>query len=272
MDQSHLSSFSQAIAWDEIEPGAARGRAVADWSQGRATFGGLVAAIALRQMERIVDPERSPRSLTVHFIKPLSRGEGICRTEVLRTGKAVTLVASRIEQGPELCCVAHGAFASARESIVQVSPRQPPPLPAPETISELPYIEGIMPAFLQHVRTRWGYGNPPFSGQAISSIGGYCELVGEPEWADACAMVTLLDAWPTPAFIPFNSLAMASTIHWTIDFIAEMGTRKYCGPFQYEAMVEAASGGHAHVSAWLWDAQGQTLMRSAQLQAVYGLS
>jgi len=270
MDHAQTLSFSKVIAWDEVEPGVASGRTVADWAQGRATFGGLVAAIVLRQMERKVDAERPPRSLTINFAGPLRPGEGMCRTRVLRVGKAVSLVEARVEQDSALCCVAYGAFASTRESIVQATPRKAPPLPAPETLPEMPYVEGLMPAFLQHVRTRWGYGNFPFSGDSITPIGGFCELIGESEWADACTAVTLLDAWPTPAFIPFTSLAVASTVHWTIDFIAEMGARKYRGPFQYEGSVEAASGGHVHANAWLWDAEGQALMRSTQLQAVYG--
>jgi acyl-CoA thioesterase len=270
MNTTETLSFGQAISWQEVEPGVTRGRVTPDWGQGRSTFGGLVAAIALRQMQRQVNDDRQPLSLSVTFVGPLRPGEGICRTRVLRAGKDVTLVEARIEQNAEPCCVANGVFARARDSIVRVEPREAPPLPLPDSIPANPYVEGAMPVFLQHLRTRWGYGNPPFSGLEITPIGGYCELIGEPDRANACRVVALLDAWPPPAFAPHTTLVNASTITWTVDFITDTSAREYRGPFRYEGSIAAASGGHVQENAWLWDADGHALVRSTQLVSIYG--
>jgi hypothetical protein len=91
MNAIETLSFTQAVAWNEIGPGVAKGIAVADWGQERSTYGGLVAAIAFRQMQREVDARRPSRSLTVTFTGPLKPGEGTCRTRVLRAGKGRNL-------------------------------------------------------------------------------------------------------------------------------------------------------------------------------------
>lgn len=126
-------SFTRALQWPEDGPAAARSVLSPDWGQGRATHGGLVAAIALRQMQRRAPQGRPARSLTATFVGPLLAGEAICRTQILRDGKSSTLVEARIEQGTELCCVAQGVFASSRTSIVDVPMRAAPELAAPES-------------------------------------------------------------------------------------------------------------------------------------------
>src|SRR5689334_8859376 len=62
-----------------------------DWMQGRATFGGLVAAVGNEAMRRLVPRDRPLRSLQTTFIGPTSAGTWRMRAKVLRVGRAVTL-------------------------------------------------------------------------------------------------------------------------------------------------------------------------------------
>ena len=262
-------SFTEALeAWVEDEPGSARGRVTPDWGQGRATYGGLVGAIALRQMQRCAPPDRPVRSLTVTFVGPLVAGEGTCHSRILRDGKSSTLVESRIVQGEELCCVAQAVFAGARSSIVEIAMRPAPVMAAPESYAELPYVDGLMPAFLQHVRSRWAFGSLPFTGKPVAPIGGYCEWRDDAR-SDACSITALLDAWPTPAQSLVTKPSGASTVSWSIDFVADMAASRYRAPFRFEGSIASASSGHAYGDAWLWDAEGAPLARARQLVALF---
>lgn len=269
MAEAGTQTFREALGWVDGEAGVAHLRLTPDWGQGRATHGGLVGAIALRQMQRLASAERPVRSLTVTFVGPLLAGEAICRTQLLRAGKSSTLIEARIEQGKELCCVAQGVFAGARSSIVSVDMRAAPALEAPAVYAALPYIDGAMPAMLQHVRMHWAFGNYPWSGTEITPLRGYCELIDD-ERPDACSITALLDAWPTPAHAPMTAPSGASTVSWSIDFIADMAAPTHRAPFLFEGSIAAASSGHAQGDAWLWDTAGAPLARARQLVALFG--
>ena len=264
---AETQSFAQALDFVDEDAALSRGRVTADWGQGRAAYGGLVGAIALHEMRKRAPAARPVRSMTLTFVGPLGVGEATCRTAVLRDGKSSTLIEARIEQGGEVCCVAQGVFGGARSSQVELAYPPPRAIEAPERYEPFPYIEGAIPAFLQHVRTRWAYGHFPFSGQPLAPLGGYCELIGD-EQPDACSVVMLLDAWPTPAYSPLTTPSGASTVSWSIDFLVDLNGRALRGPFRFEGAVAAAGSGYAQGDAWLWDADGVALARALQLVAV----
>ena len=61
------------------------------WGQGRALFGGVLAAAATRGMtETVGDPARRLRSLTVHFCEPAAPGEAELHVETPRAGRYVS--------------------------------------------------------------------------------------------------------------------------------------------------------------------------------------
>ena len=60
-----------------------------DWMQGRAGFGGLVGALALKTMRGHVVPARKVRSLLIAFVGPVGPEEFTIHAKVLRAGKSV---------------------------------------------------------------------------------------------------------------------------------------------------------------------------------------
>jgi hypothetical protein len=147
--------------------------------------------------------------------------------------------------------------------------RAAPELATPDSYPLMPYIEGAMPAFLQHARMRWAFGDYPFTGKPAGAIGGYCEWIDD-ERPDACSLAALLDAWPTPAHTVMTAPAGASTVSWSIDFVTDPAAHAYRGPFRFEGSIAAASSGHAQGDAWLWDVDGIPLARARQLVALFG--
>lgn len=73
-----------------------------DWGQGRATFGGLVAALVFEVMASKVADDRAMRALQVSFVGPVEPDvPARVEAEVLREGKAVSQVQGRILQNGE---------------------------------------------------------------------------------------------------------------------------------------------------------------------------
>ena len=68
----------------------------AEWGQGRASFGGLVAALAFEAMRAKVPEGRPVRSLAITFVGPVAPDVPVSfQAEVLREGKAVSQMCIR---------------------------------------------------------------------------------------------------------------------------------------------------------------------------------
>ena len=78
--------------------------------QGRAGYGGLIGALALKAMRRYVPPARKVRSLLISFVGPVGPEEFSVQTGVLRSGKAVTHVEAKLVQQEAVRCVVLGDF------------------------------------------------------------------------------------------------------------------------------------------------------------------
>ena len=126
-----------------------------DWMQGRTAYGGLVAAMALKSMRGYVARERKVRSLFFSFVGPLDSGPFFIQTQLLRSGKSVTTIESKLIQNDKICCTALGSFGGDRESMIQIEPIKRLEMPDPSKALELPYIEGLTPAFTRHFNYRW---------------------------------------------------------------------------------------------------------------------
>ena len=142
----------------------------ASWAQGRATFGGLVAALAYDRMERVVG---GGGSMQVSFVGPVTPDCSMTiEAELLREGKAVSQARASIIQEGETRLAALASFGSGRESTVNVDAEPAPDAEAPEACEALPYIQGVTPEFTQHIEMRWAFGAMPFSGKGGRHMGG----------------------------------------------------------------------------------------------------
>lgn len=105
-----------------------------DWGQGRATFGGLVAAAGNEAMRRLVASNRPLRSLQTTFVGPAASGTWTMHARVLRVGRAVTLAHCDILDGDQVVAIQVGVYGLARSSFVTV---RPPVTEAPRKIEEI---------------------------------------------------------------------------------------------------------------------------------------
>lgn len=242
------------------------------WAQGRASFGGLVAALVYEAMRAKVPAGRPPRSLAITFVGPAAPDVPVSfEVDVLREGKAVSQVLGRAMQDGQVVTLVQGSFGAGRESRIVVEAEPAPEAKAVNDCQEMPYIPNVTPEFTRFLAMRWAYGGMPFTNTPSREMGGWVRLRDQSsvEPANEAHLLALVDAWP-PAVLPYLSApAPGSSLTWTIEFIqpmAALSTEDWC---LYRAQIEHARDGYGHVAAALWSPTGQLLAISRQTVAVF---
>lgn len=239
-----------------------------DWGQGRATFGGLVAAAGNEAMRRLVARDRPLRSLQTTFVGPAGAGTWSMRARVLRVGKAVTLAHCDILDGDHVAAIQVGVYGLARSSLVMV---KPPVTEAPrriEDIDEMRFQPERSPQFLQHFAHRWALGARPFSGTRSNSI---CFIRHrDPGQLTESHVVALVDCIPTPALSMMTAPAPASSLVWNLEFIEHefgFGSDEW---WRIDTDIDAATEGYVNQTGLLQDPQGRPVALSRQVFAIFG--
>lgn len=242
------------------------------WAQGRASFGGVVAALVFDQMQRGVATGRPMRSLQVSFVGPVVPGKPFrIVSELLREGKSASQTLGRIVQGEQTCVVANASFGADRDSSIQVGGHYPAPsFRSPEDSKAIPPIDGVTPAFIQHIEMRWAVGSFPFTGSDSHQMGGWMRFTETPEVVTDAHLVALVDAWP-PAVLPMLSKpAPASTLSWSLDILHPRPEIQPGEWLMYLATVDQAESGYGHTQAQIWSGSGELVALSRQTVTVFG--
>lgn len=269
------SMLAQAASGDEIEilPG---------WGQGRATFGGALAALMFQHARsRLAQgaagtggaADLPVRSLTISFVAPVAAGAVTLASTVLRRGKSVSQMETRMLQNGEVVAAMLASFGAARDSSIVVAAVTAPPLAAPESGQPLPYIPGVVPEFTQHLDFRIVHGGIPFTGQSTSDIDGWMRFRELDVTCDVPHLLALVDAWPPAILQMVKGFAPASTLCWTIEFPDPQLAGGMAGRtgdwWQYIARTEAADDGYGHIAAHCWNSRGELVAISRQTVTVF---
>ena len=193
--------------------------AIADgWTTPRGPLGGYVMAIVLRGMELAVgDAARTPRSVTMHFLRVPEVGPVTVAAAVEREGRSLSSVTARLEQGGRLLGIAIGAYSKPWDGPLLDGAPMPEVAPPEgrEPVGDLG--RGEPPAFTQRLSMQHRFGEPPFSGAKRGETGGWIGL-REERPLDAGAIAVLADAWFPAPWPRLKALAPAPTIDLTIHF------------------------------------------------------
>jgi acyl-CoA thioesterase len=249
---------------DPARPGCSSAEIPTDWSQGRTTFGGLLAAIAIRGLQGVAEG-RALRSFVMDCAAPAGPGEVSVEVEVLRTGKSLMHARANLSQEGTICAVLLATFGESRSSSLKVQgPEARRSALAPEQLVQLPYIEGAMPVFTQHFDYRWTSSHGLFSGAERGEITGFVRAL-DADRVDVAVIAALIDSFPSPVLTQLRAPAPSSTATWMVTFTharPALAPNEFC---RYEAQTTSASGGYASFDARLWDAHGVLLAESRQL-------
>jgi acyl-CoA thioesterase len=251
-----------------------------DWRAGRGPHGGYLAAMLLRALtETVAEPERAPRSLTVHYPRAPEPGPAIIHTVVERAGRSLSTLSARMEQDGRLVALALAAFSvpwSAPEiddlPLPTVAPPEPVRVPAGP-------LHPDAPPFLRHLVLQPRLGAAPFTGaDAPMEIGSWLGLA-QPRPLDALALALFSDALFSPPFIRFTEPAVTPTIDLTIHFRRrlspmpdpDLGSDPSPGPGELcfaHFSSTVVHDGFFEEDGVIWSADGAVLAQSRQLGIV----
>lgn len=239
------------------------------WTQGRANFGGLVAAILYARIDALIEDERTLRSATISFVGPVAAGPATVTAELLRHGKSVTQAEARILQNGEVVAVMLASLGAGRESAIHVAADAAPAFKSPDECTTLPYIPGVTPEFTQQFDFRWGHGDFPFTGSALPELGGWMRLKENRGPLDLLDLFMLVDAWP-PALLPMvKGPAPGSSMTWTLEPLSLPKNKTASSWWQYQATTDFAKDGYGNCAARIWDDEGNLVALSRQTVVVF---
>lgn len=240
------------------------------WGQGRATFGGLVAALMYQKVEPLIEDGRNVRSILLSFVGPVSPGKMDVITKVLRAGKGATQVQATALQNDQVCAVMLASFGADRDSVIDVPFKSAPATRAPDMGDVMPYIAGMTPDFTQYFDYRFTEGKMPFMGSDQPKSAGWIRLK-EPCSSNICVpeILALLDAWPPATFTMLKRPASGSSLTWNINFIHQSKEAKGNDWWQYQADIQHSKHGYGHVDAAMWDHNGDIAVLSRQTISVF---
>jgi acyl-CoA thioesterase len=264
---------------DEMLDAAAGGTATVapGWGQGRATYGGLVAAMMLARAEHLcADPARRLRSVAVSFIGPVAPGTATVDATLLRAGGSATTIDVKLSQDGTVRAAMLAGFGLARPGDLgfPAADRNPAPaLPAPDTLEPVPHVPGVTPDFIAHFDLRYGAGGRPLTGAAEPDFGGWFGFRVPPARVGDRELLALVDAWP-PAIVPMLVRPTpVSTMTWTFEPVAAPDPGVVDRPdalWQYEVRTHVARDGYTQAAARVWDERGDLRALSSQTVTYFG--
>jgi acyl-CoA thioesterase len=214
------------------------------------------------------DPERAPRSLTIHYARAPEAGAVRIATTIERAGRSLSTLSARMEQDGKLIALALAAFSvpwSGPElSDFDMPEVKPPKLPSrPGTLAE---VGG--PPFTRFITFQRRLGGLPFSGEVQPmELGGWLGLA-EARPVDALSLAFFTDALIPAPFMRLTEPNAAPTIDLTIHFRERLP--RFSDPDPHELVLIRVRGGVAHDGFFeedtvIWAADGSVLAQSRQL-------
>jgi acyl-CoA thioesterase len=109
--------LQQHLELDEVAPGVYARDADRTWWGSGAMFGGYAQTLALAAMRRsIPDPEKVPKSITMHYLRPFLDGPQRIEVVVEREGRQMANCTARLFSGGKLAGLALANFGTNRAS------------------------------------------------------------------------------------------------------------------------------------------------------------
>jgi acyl-CoA thioesterase len=238
------------------------------WWIERGPNGGYLAAIVLRAvLAEVAEPERAPRSFTLHYLRPPVEGPCEVEVSVERSGRGMSTVSARMTQDGRLCIVALVALGLRRPG-PSLDEHPAPAVPGPDEVpprSSDPMAGQMDIPFRHRFETRPVIGTPPFTIGDEALTGGWIRTEdGDP--LDVVLLAALTDAWPPAVFsrleVPVGVPTVDLTVH--IRHLPEPTDRWALVRFRTTVVAD----GYLEEDGEVWSVDGRLLAQSRQLGVV----
>jgi acyl-CoA thioesterase len=260
---------SQILASMQPSNGGWTASITEDWSQGRATFGGLVSALGNEAMRRLVPRDRKLRILQTTFVGPALAGRVRLEAKILRTGKVATIAESRLWSADQIAATFTGIYGADRASSVSFVPAHAPPAPNVHDLPESIRPPGLAPSFLQHFDVHWAEGSRPFAGTTLNRSKAYIRH-RDPAALTESHVVALIDCIPSVILQMMTQMAPSSSMDWTLQFLRHDYSHATDAWWRIDSEVNAAADGYSSESGVIYDPNGAAAALTRQLVAVFG--
>lgn len=266
-----MSATTEATTLRALGGGRYAAQLSPDWAQGRASFGGVIAAQAWAAYADASAAEgslRPLRSFVMDFVRPTAPGPSTLVVEALGAGRTMRHGAVRVEQEGQVTAAFLFAEGAGRQSPLAIAPPGAPPFA--EDWLEFGYIEGLSPTFTQHFQYRTAPGCGPFAGSAAARMSGQIRWVdGAP--VDLGRMLCLLDAFPAPVLSMVETPTPISTVTWMVNVLTAPPEGGWPADqwWRFESVGSSVAEGYVDCTARLWSPDGALVATSHQLVAEF---
>ena len=263
------SRFDRDTAVLAIAPGEFSTEIERGWWIVAGPNGGYLSAILLRGMVTALDdPERTPRSFTVHFSERAEAGPALVRARIERAGRSMSTLTARLEQDERTVALALAAFSKPREGR-SFQDRVMPVVPAPETLPAFSAEDAGASPFRQRFETRPVLGSESVASGKEARTGGWIRPA-DPRPADPLLIAALCDSWPPAIFTHLGRPAHsrgAPTIDLTVHFRSPLPpeSREPGAWFLGQWRTRTVEGGFLEEDGEIWSRDGTLLAQSRQL-------
>jgi len=235
------------------------------WHQGRTTYGGFSAALALVGAQRLLSDLPPLRSAQISFVGPLS-GEVAVRARLLRRGRNATWVSAEIvsEAGVGLCAsfVFMGAVGGSTFSLNAL----PPParlIPLSQAI-RLPEDRG--PSFLAQFERAFALEK---TAEKRPGIDWWVRLKQREGLDPMVALLLIGDGLPPGVMPLMNAWSPVSSMTWQVNLLTPQ-PRTEDGWYLLQATGTYAAQGSSSQNMAIWNAAGEPVAAGMQSIAIFG--
>ena len=264
MENLSLNELLTAFGSDSYIPQLPLG-----WSQGRAIYGGLGAALASCAMRKLLGEGSAPiRSMFITFIAPLPPSQITVTPKLLRQGSSVSLASAEVSAPNGLCLVANAAFGKPRPTSASLIP-QKITLP-PRRASSLQARGENTPDFLNYFDYDWVGNGIPFSGNKDNDLGIWVKHKQSLQQFPVENILSIADFPPPVVLSHYDKPNVpASSLTWAIDFIAAPEKLSHNEWFYLDFELEQASNGYTQQSGKIYSQDGSLCALSRQCMVYF---
>ncbi|HYZ93567.1 MAG TPA: thioesterase family protein [Actinomycetota bacterium] len=262
-----MTRFDEDTGLTPISPGVYEGRNDPSWRIIRGANGGHIAAVLMRGMALgLAEPDRTPRSLTVHFLRVPREEPFTIEAAVERRGRTMSTTTARYVQDGKLIAAAIAAFSIERTGY-DFSEISMPEVPPPDECERVPERDDF--PFGQHFDVRRALGAQVPDPANPAETGVWIRLK-EARLVDYLLATQLMDAWAPSIFAKLGQggggagvPTIDMTFHYreTLPITGAKPDDWYLGVFR----TQTSRGGFIEEDGWLWSQRGTLVAQSRQL-------
>lgn len=235
-----------------------------DWMQGRTSYGGLSAALALIAAQRMSEDLPPLRSATINFVGPLA-GEVVVTAKVLRRGRNASWISAEVSNEAGVGLTATFVFMGPVEASnlhLHDVPLPPNVIPLDQAV---PLPERAGPSFAPNFERRFAL---PQGEVKLPEICWWERLRDADGLDPMVALILLADALP-PGVMPLTGPAPISSMTWLINLLTPLPETDEDW-FLLRALGNYAEQGCSSQDMAIWNTKGEAVAVGMQSIAIFG--